>query len=74
MFYGLRFLGLGVLVTLGALHHHRRTGGWATAERRLVVATAVATLALTALLQRGGGPQRVTRISERASYRRAVGA
>ena len=48
VFYEPWFLGLGVLVTLGALHHHRRTGGSATAERRLVVATAVATLALTA--------------------------
>jgi hypothetical protein len=30
------------------LHHHRRTGGSAVAERRLLVVTALATLALTA--------------------------
>jgi hypothetical protein len=49
LFYEPWFLGLGVLVTLGALHHHRRTGGCPTTECRLVVATAAATLALTAL-------------------------
>jgi hypothetical protein len=43
------FLGLGVLVTLGALHHHRRTGGSRRGARRLLAATAAATLALTAL-------------------------
>jgi hypothetical protein len=48
LFYEPWFLGLGILVTLGALHHHRRTGGSPTSERRLVVATTVATLALTA--------------------------
>jgi hypothetical protein len=48
LFYEPWFLGLGILVTLGALHHHRRTGGSATTERRLIVATAAATLALTA--------------------------
>jgi hypothetical protein len=48
LFYEPWFLGLGVLVTLGALHHHRRTGGSAAAERRLLVLTALATLALTA--------------------------
>jgi hypothetical protein len=37
-----------VLVTLGALHHHRRTGGSARTERRLVAMTALATLVLTA--------------------------
>jgi hypothetical protein len=47
-FYEPWFLGLGVLVTLGALHHHRRTGGSARTERRLVLGTALATLALTA--------------------------
>jgi hypothetical protein len=46
-FYEPWFLGLGVLVTLGALHHHRRTGGSARAERRLVLATVVGALALT---------------------------
>jgi hypothetical protein len=48
LFYEPWFLGLGVLVTLGALHHHRRTGGSATTERLLLLATVVATLALTA--------------------------
>ena len=49
LFYEPWFLGLGVLVTLGTLHHHRRTGGSLRAERRLVILTASATLALTAL-------------------------
>jgi hypothetical protein len=31
-FYEPWFLGLGVLVTLGALHHYRRTGGYAAAR------------------------------------------
>jgi hypothetical protein len=47
-FYEPWFLGLGVLVTLGALHHHRRTGGSARTERRLVALTVVGALALTA--------------------------
>jgi len=47
-FYEPWFLGLGVLVTLGALHHHRRTGGSRKTERRLVAATVVVALALTA--------------------------
>jgi hypothetical protein len=47
-FYEPWFLGLGVLVTLGALHHHRRTGGSARTERRLVLATVIAALAITA--------------------------
>jgi hypothetical protein len=42
------FLGLGILVTLAALHHHRRTGGTAHGETRLVTVTALATLTLTA--------------------------
>jgi hypothetical protein len=49
LFYEPWFLGLGVLVTLGALHHHRRSGGSVRAGRRLMVLTALATLALTAL-------------------------
>lgn len=49
LFYEPWFLGLGILVTLGALHHHRRTGGSARAARRLAGATAAATLALTAV-------------------------
>jgi hypothetical protein len=48
LFYEPWFLGLGILVTLGTLHHHRRTGGSARAGRRLVQATAVGALALTA--------------------------
>jgi hypothetical protein len=48
LFYEPWFLGLGVLVTLGAVHHHRRTGGSTRAERRLIAATVAATLALTA--------------------------
>jgi Protein of unknown function (DUF3995) len=49
LFYEPWFLALGVLVTLGALHHHRRTGGSARAGQRLLAATAAATLALTAV-------------------------
>ena len=49
LFYEPWFLGLGVLVTLGALHHHRRTGGSDRARRRLVAATVAGTLALTAV-------------------------
>lgn len=49
LFYEPWFLGLGVLVTLAALHHHARTGGTPTAARRLLLATIAATLALTAL-------------------------
>jgi hypothetical protein len=48
LFYEPWFLGLGVLVTLAALHHHRRTGGSARAGRRLLAATVAATLAITA--------------------------
>jgi hypothetical protein len=48
-FYEPWFFGLGVLVTLGALHHHRRTGGTVEGRRRLVVLTAAATLVLTAV-------------------------
>jgi hypothetical protein len=58
-FYEPWFLGLGVLMTLGALHHQRRTGGSDRGARRLVQATAAATLALTifscASLLAGGG-------------------
>jgi hypothetical protein len=49
LFYEPWFLGLGILVTLGALHHHRRTGGSARGERRLLLGTAAATLVTTAL-------------------------
>jgi hypothetical protein len=47
LFYEPWFLLLGVFVTLGAIHHHRRTGG--THERALLAGTAAATLALTAV-------------------------
>ena len=49
LFYEPWFLGLGILVTLATLHHHRRTGGSIEAGRRLLTLTALATLALTAL-------------------------
>lgn len=45
LFYEPWFLGLGLLVTAGALHHYRRTGG--THPRRLIAATAAMTAALT---------------------------
>jgi hypothetical protein len=48
-FYEPWFLGLGILVTLGALHHYRRTGGSRRGARRLAMVTAAATLALTAV-------------------------
>jgi hypothetical protein len=49
LFYEPWFLGLGVLFSLGTLHHYRRTGGSARGGRRLMAVTAVAALALTAL-------------------------
>jgi hypothetical protein len=49
LFYEPWFFGLGMLVTLGALHHHRRTGGSARTARRLVASTAAGTLVLTAV-------------------------
>jgi len=49
LFYEPWFLGLGVLVTLATLHHHRRSGGTARGETRLIIITALATLALTAI-------------------------
>ena len=49
LFYEPWFLGLGVLVTLGAVHHHRRTGGSHRGERRLLLGTAAASLVLTAV-------------------------
>jgi hypothetical protein len=48
LFYEPWFFGLGVLVTLAALHHHRRTGGSVATRRRLVILTVAATLVLTA--------------------------
>lgn len=49
LFYEPWFLGLGILVTLGAVHHHRRAGGSAREERLLLVVTAAATLVMTAV-------------------------
>ena len=49
LFYEPWFFGLGALVTLAALHHHRRTGGSAHAAFRLATATAATTLALTTI-------------------------
>ena len=46
LFYEPWFLGLGVLITLGALHHHRRTAGSAHMERQLVGRDKLATLAV----------------------------
>jgi len=48
LFYEPWFLGLGILVTIATLHHHRRTGGSARGGRTLVILTALVTLALTA--------------------------
>jgi hypothetical protein len=48
LFYEPWFLGLGVLVTLAALHHHRCAGGSDRGARLLLAATALATLALAA--------------------------
>jgi hypothetical protein len=47
LFYEPWFLGLGVLVTLGVVHHHRRTGGSERGLRRLLGVAAAWTLALT---------------------------
>jgi hypothetical protein len=49
LFYEPWFLGLGILVTLGAVHHYRRAGGSEHGERRLLLGTAVTTLVITAL-------------------------
>ena len=49
LFYEPWFLGLGVFVTLGALHHHRRTGGSARAAARLAWTTFAGALSLTAI-------------------------
>ena len=46
LFYEPWFLGLGVLTTLGALHHHDRTGGSRIGTRGLLAYTAVATLVI----------------------------
>jgi hypothetical protein len=48
LFYEPWFFGLGVLVSLGALHHHRRTGGSDRDGRRLMVLTALGALLITA--------------------------
>ena len=46
-FYEPWFLGLGVLVTLGTLHHYRRTGGSRCGAYRLAWVTVAATLAVS---------------------------
>ena len=43
------FLGLGLLVTLSALHHHRRTGGSARAAYRLAWLSMAGVLMLSAI-------------------------
>jgi hypothetical protein len=48
LFYEPWFLGLGVLVSLAALHHYRRTGGSARGGQLLMLLTAAATLAIAA--------------------------
>jgi hypothetical protein len=47
VFYEPWFLGLGVLVTLGALHHYRRTGGSRRGACRLAWIAVAATIALS---------------------------
>ena len=46
LFYEPWFLGLGALVTAGALYHHDRTGGSRVGRRGLLAYTALATLAV----------------------------
>jgi hypothetical protein len=49
LFYEPWFLGLGILVTLGAVHHHRRTGGSRNVQRLIVPSTVAMALLLTAI-------------------------
>jgi hypothetical protein len=49
LFYEPWFLGLGVLVTLGAVHHYRRSGGSKRGEQLLIATTVAAALALAGL-------------------------
>jgi hypothetical protein len=49
LFYEPWFLGLGILTTLGAIHHHRRTGGSPSGERRILLGTVAAALVTAAL-------------------------
>lgn len=49
LFYEPWFLGLGVVVTLAAVHHYRRTGGSRRGMLWLLGITAAGTLALTAV-------------------------
>jgi hypothetical protein len=46
LFYEPWFFGLGVLVSLAALHHYRRTGGTARGGRLLMLITAAVALAI----------------------------
>jgi hypothetical protein len=47
LFYEPWFLGLAILVTLGTVHHNRRSGGSPRTSRRWVAITIASTLALT---------------------------
>jgi hypothetical protein len=49
LFYEPWFLGLAVLVVLGTLHHHQRTGGGERGARQLVLATVGGTIGFTVL-------------------------
>lgn len=49
LFYEPWFLGLGILVTLAAVHHHTRTGGSEKARRLIVPTTAAMAILLTAV-------------------------
>jgi hypothetical protein len=49
LFYEPWFLTLAILVVLGTRHHHRRTGGSERDAGRLLAATGIGTLAITAL-------------------------
>jgi hypothetical protein len=49
LFYEPWFLGLGVLVTLGAVHHYRRTGGSERGAQWLVGITVAAAVGLAAV-------------------------
>jgi hypothetical protein len=48
LFYEPWFLGLGILVSLAAVHHYRRTGGTARGARLLMLITAAAAVSVAA--------------------------
>jgi nucleoside-diphosphate-sugar epimerase len=75
LFYEPWFLGLGVLATLGALHHYRRTGGSRCGAYRLLWITAAATIALSgysSVLMSVGGNSRPPRAMWRAPMSRSA--